>query len=456
VRLGPAQNRTASEGGFVLIEILVSALVLVIASAGVVTLLQTAVRAQGEERHSSEAYALAQEDQARLASTRLAALNHLDETRTVTLNKVPFKVRSTGVFVNDSTSAPSCGEGTASADYVQITSTVTWAGMTSSEKAKIVSILSPSNGSLDPNNGTIAISVKNQQQVGKPNVLVTGGSGAFSGSTDAAGCAVFPDLPAGDYSTTVSGEAAGLVNKDGNGSVQETLTAVGADVKTYNFEFDVPGTIPVKFKYRSGSSEEFKVGKADSVVAFNTGMTAAKAFWTVGQIREETIEAKPLFPFTSTYLLYAGSCSSNNPEVEKNPGAAPAVANVAAPAGGVATAPILQLPAFDPTVWSGKNEANKGSALANADVWVRDASCTKGGSPVTRRYTTNSSGKLTELGFPWGTYNVCADTEPGSNTSGVRRQRINGVTIQNLLAGTTRSFYLGSGSGTVSESGSCP
>ena len=40
--------------------------------------------------------------------------------------------------------------------------------------------------------------MKNQQQAAIPNVSVSGGSGAFSGSTDATGCAVFPTSRLGD------------------------------------------------------------------------------------------------------------------------------------------------------------------------------------------------------------------------------------------------------------------
>jgi type II secretory pathway pseudopilin PulG len=435
-----------------MIEILVSAMVLLVASAGVMTLLQTTVRTQAEQRHNSEAYALAQEDQARLASMRLSTLNHLDETRTVPLNKTQFKVRSLGVFVNDVTSTPSCGSGTSSADYVQITTVVSWNGMKKSERAKIVSILAPSNGSLDPNNGTLAISVTNLQQVGMPNVYASGGSGAFSGFTDAAGCAVFPDLPAANYTATISGQAAGLVNKNGNASEQKAVPVAGGDTKTVTFEFDHPGTVPVNFKYRVGSSTEFKPATADSVVAYNSGMTAAKTILTTEAIRQPTVNATPLFPFTSSYLLYAGSCASNNPDPEgKNPAAAAAMANVVAPAGGT-TAPVtLQLPALELVV------KKSGTALAGAKVTITDKVCKdEKGNFVKRTYTSNAAGMpsnsstgIAELGLPWGTYELCAS----ANISGSNRfKKVTTATAQSLTAAATASIDLGSGT----NSGTCP
>lgn len=439
-----------------LIEILVSALVLIIASAGVVVLLQTTVHTQAAERHASEAYSLAQEDQARLATMRVEELWSLNQTRTITLNQTPFEVHSIGNAINDVTSAPSCGEGTYKVDYVQVTSIVTWPGMSNAEKSKIVSKLAPSKGSLNPGKGSLAVSVTNQLQAPMPGVSLYGGSGAINGFTDATGCAIFPDLPEGSYSLTVSGEAAGLVNKEGKPSETATVPVVGGDTRRSAFEFDRPGTIPVEFKYRVGSEEKFLASSADTVVANNTGMKQARIFGTPGGTRLTKLEATPLYPFSSAYTIYAGSCSFNNPDPEGKGENATAVANVVAPAGAKATTTVLQLPAFDPTVWSGKNETSKGSVLANADVWVRDTKCTQGGQPVTRRYTTNSLGKLADLGLPWGIYNVCADTEPGTKTSGVRRQRIEPVTIKELKGATTRDFYLGSGSSSKSEEGSCP
>jgi len=429
----------------VLIEVLVSAAVVVLASAGVVTVLQTTIRAQTEERHGSEAYALAQEDQARLSSTRLATLNHLDETRTVTLNQTKFQIRSTGVFVNDNTSIPSCGEGTSSADYVQITSTVTWPRMRTSEKAEIESILSPSNGSLDPNNGTLAVSVTNQLQTPMPNVSITGGSGVINSLTDAAGCAVFPDLPGGNYTVVANAEAAGLVNKDGKGSEQKVAPVIGGDTKTIGFEFDRPGTIPVQFKYRVGSSAEFKPASADSVVVYNSGMTAAKPIWTASGAREATVNATPLFPFSSAYTLYAGSCASNNPDPEgKNPGGAAAMANVVAPAGAAAVPATIQLPALELIV------KKTGVALSGAKVTITDKTCKDAQSNLAKRtYTSNATGLpsngptgLPELGLPWGEYDICVS----ANISGTnRRKKVSGVAVQKLTAATPLTVDLGSG-----------
>ena len=148
------------EEGFALIEVLVSALILAIVAAGVMALLQATTRSAADERRHAEAYAIAQEDQARLRSMRLSALNRLEQTRPVSVDGNEFTVKSQGVFVNNTQGQPSsCTAGETSADYVRITSTTTWPG--SRQPVVIQSIVSPSNGSLDPNHGTLVVTTKN-------------------------------------------------------------------------------------------------------------------------------------------------------------------------------------------------------------------------------------------------------------------------------------------------------
>ena len=121
----PGRRTPPAEDGFALIEVLVSALILAIVAAGVMALLQATTRSAAAERQHAEAYALAQEDQARLRSMRLSSLNRLTESNAVTIANDDFTVESQGVYVNNSKGQPSsCASGETSADYVRITSTV--------------------------------------------------------------------------------------------------------------------------------------------------------------------------------------------------------------------------------------------------------------------------------------------------------------------------------------------
>jgi type II secretory pathway pseudopilin PulG len=444
-----------------LIEVLVSALVLTIASAAVATVLAAAVSTSGEQRLGSEAYALAQQDQSRLATMQLALLNNFEQTREVPLNGTTFKVRSHGLWVNNKTSSPSCTEGAATADYVQITSVVTWPRMEASEKAKIESILSPSGAqSVDPGHGTLPISVVNEKNESIPHLQLSGTQiegvgGKFSAETDANGCALITDLPtlnsAGEkrpnYNIIANGELANLVNKESKAKETTQGVASTETPQILSLRFDHPATIPINFDYRVGNTAEFKPAKADSLVVFNTGMSSAKVFWTSSGLRESPVNAYPLFPFTSPYSIYAGSCSANNPnpKSEANPPTAAAIANVIAPSGGIAEPATIQLPALNLTV------TYKSTPFKGARVTVTDSTCTESkGSLVKRIYTTNKEGNMSastegvaEPGLPWGSYQLCVSGEVELGKS--RRVKVEPVTVQNLTSGTPQAIELSGG-----------
>ncbi len=87
----PAPRRSrpsfGDEGAFALIEILVSALIMVTISGGALAALQANNRAGSEERHRARADGVAQEDQARMRSMRISDLANLNQTRTVTAGR---------------------------------------------------------------------------------------------------------------------------------------------------------------------------------------------------------------------------------------------------------------------------------------------------------------------------------------------------------------------------------
>ncbi len=85
-----------AEDGFALIEVLVSALVIALVAAGVMALLQATARSAADQRSHAVAYAVAQEDQARLRSLRLSYLNRLNEKREISIDGSEFTIESTG------------------------------------------------------------------------------------------------------------------------------------------------------------------------------------------------------------------------------------------------------------------------------------------------------------------------------------------------------------------------
>lgn len=438
----------SSEDGFTIIEVIVTALVVVTVMLATFGALDSAGRATADQRHHAESYAVAQKDQARLRSLQISQLSGLDETNTVQAGGAEYTVHSTGQFVNDTTGTASCDEGTNTSDYISITSEVTWPSIGERDPTVIKSIVAPPAGSLSEDTGALAVVVRDGSGTGIEGIPLTGsGAGSFSGATGETGCILFTDLPEGNYTLTPS-TASGVVDADGDPPAPISTSVVGQSTNTVVLRYDVPGSINVSFTTRISGSVQATT--QDTIVVFNTGMSEAATYGTVGT-RVTTIAATSLFPFSSPDAVYAGSCAENNPNPDDlpNPPAAPALADVNVVSNQAAAATI-QLPALDLTVRTGNSAGNPGSVLNGAAVRITDTQCEVGGTNVTRNYTTNASGKLSTPGMPYGIYDICA-----YRASTNRKNILTAVPVQTTATDTVRTIYLGS-SAAGSSSGACP
>ncbi len=408
-------NRAPAEGGFVMIEVLVSALVILIVAGAVLSLMTATTRSAADQRQKAAAYSLAQEDQARLRTMRLSTLNR-NETRQVPLDGTTYTVNSTGHFVNNSTGDDSsCDAANSVADYARITSKVSWDG--GDKSVFLSSVVSPSSGSLQPEYGSLLITATNINEQKLAGVGISGtGAGTFSGNTDANGCANFSDLPVGNYSVTMS--APGFVDLNGRPSPwTETMGVKNAQSTRVNLTYDRPGTIETRFSYREGSS--YLPATADSIWFSNELMpNRPQLIEAAGGARMSMITIAPVFPYPHPTSLFTGYCSTaNKPESEVG------FASATVPANGVVQATI-QMPALFLTVKRG------GVLTGGARVTLTDEVCKKGSTNVKRLFTTDANGRLTEPGQPSGTYKICA-------SSGNRFRTESGVAVKNYTSGKT-------------------
>jgi hypothetical protein len=92
----------------------------------------------------------------------------------------------------------------------------------------------------------------------------------------------------------------------------------------------------------------------------------------------------------------------------------------------------------------------KSTPLSGAKVTITDENCKDAQNKgIKRTYTTDVNGNLTEPALPWGVYSICAQTGSGGSTI---RKTVTGEKVQNLLAATTVTIDLASGT----QSGGCP
>ena len=438
VRHARVRGVNGRQGGFALVEVIVSALLVSIVASAALVGLQAASRAGAEQRHRVQAHGLAQEDQARLRVMRLSDLSALNQTQTVVQDGNTYTVDSKSQYITDSTGTASCESGGASPDYLRITSRVTWPSIGSRPVVELNSIASPPNGSVSANRGALAISVQNAEGTGIGGFPVSGsGAGSFSGSTAENGCIIFGGLPAGNYTLTPGG-GAGYVDPDGDPPGPKTVSVVAYSTNTVALLYDEPGSIATTFRTINSAGQNI-ASKADSIRLYNNGMTSAQNFGTPGT-RVASITANPVFPFNSPVSVYAGSCDGNNPNPNgiANPPAAAAIAAATVNPGATTNASIL-LPALDLTVWSGTSSSNRGSRVNNANVKLYDTVCAS-----IYTHGTNPQGELSDPGLPYGTYHVCVDN---GTTLGYSLNRA----VTNPNTPSVLDIYLGAG-----FDGTCP
>lgn len=427
-----------------MIEAVVSAILVVMVAVGLLTAFEAAGRSTSEERNRARAHSIAQADLARMRTMRISALSNLNQTRTVTQDGTSYEVVSRGEFQTDATGTASCQAGTASADYIRISSTVRWRTIGSRPPVMSQSLVAPPNGSISPNTGSLAVGIEDSRNAGLPGVNLAGtGAGTFSGVTGANGCAIFGNLPAGAYTLSVTGSD--LVDRNGNPPAPVSTSVVAEGTNTVVLQYDTPGSIPVTFTTNVGGN--LVESSADSVVAFNSGMSLAKAFEAPDGPAAE-VSATSLFPFTSPYTVYAGTCEGNNPNPDDDPDppTAAAMASVLVPQGAGAPTTI-QLPALHLTVQSGANPQSPGAPVSGARVRLGDTNCdADAGGPYMRTFTTNAAGQLPDPGLPYGSYDLCVD-------DGAKRVTVLDVPVEDLETGTTSNIYLGSGG---AQTGTCP
>src|SRR5262249_33668718 len=141
------------------------------------------------------------------------------------------------------------------------------------------SIIAPPNGALASDSGTLSVTVINDSGVGETGIGLSGsGKSTFSGSTDTEGCAVFSELPEGEYSLLLSGT--NLVDKDGNSPTAKALTILPETTTNASYTYDTAGSAKIKFTTKTYDNS-IKANGVNTLIAVNGNMTTPKVVGTV-------------------------------------------------------------------------------------------------------------------------------------------------------------------------------
>jgi Tfp pilus assembly protein PilV len=302
--LAAARRESASESGISMIEVIVSTLLVGLIILGTFSGFDAAGRASAEERAHAQATVLAQKDEERLrglTAAELSAFGTAPEVYEVKEGSTNFKITSKAQPVSSSDEEFTCGTGS-TADYLQTTSSVTWAALGKHAPVTQSSIVS------SPTSGGLLVEVIEQNGKGLEGATVNA-TGATAQTTPASGCVIFGSLTTG--TVTVTAEDGGDVDPSGKKPASKEVKLGGTSLTPVKLQLAAWGKLVVGFENKGITVT------GDTFYAQNAEIPAPSGF--VGGTPSKYVSSaslEELFPFTTPgYTAFAGDCEVNNPEV---------------------------------------------------------------------------------------------------------------------------------------------
>jgi type II secretory pathway pseudopilin PulG len=325
VMVSRPELRARSAAGFAMIEVIVSAAVLALVALAVLAGIDGASSSAGREKARSVAATLAEQDQERLRSQQFYQLVTWAQTpppvQDLTVDGVTYHVKSQASWMTDSTTGSnSCTSQSTNANYLKISSTVT-SNVVGTRVAAVEqdSLVAPSP-QYSANHGSLGARIVDRNGAGVQNIAVTtSGAGSYNGVTDANGCVIFPNIPVGNYTTTVN--TAGYVDQLGNQSSSATGEVVSGSTTVNSIIYDRAATatpIPV-YTYAPNAADTSAPVASQAFTLSATNGTIANLLRTfpnppdASPTLHSSFTASNLFPFVTPYAFFTGSCLTDNP-----------------------------------------------------------------------------------------------------------------------------------------------
>jgi hypothetical protein len=397
-----ARGKVAAEDGFAMMEVLVSAAVLVLVVLGILAGLDAVSRAAGGNQARTVAATLAELDQERLRGLPTGDLDKLDEiestTRKVKVEKVDYTIKSEAQWVTDTTGTEiSCSLVPGEGAYLRITSTVTSPITGAAVKPVVLSsIVAPR-----PGKGTLTAMVKNAagNPVSGMGVQAVGPTPATK-TTNSEGCAVFDESEAGSYVLKLN--TTGWVDRDGITATEKGATVSAGNLTTVELLYDKQSSINVSVKTNRPGVAGSVSDRSTGITFAHTGLTTGSRVITSALPGNASFSSGPLFPFTTPYEVYSGTCTGNKPS--------PVVGATLTPGGPPEAVDVLE-PAIDVTA-TYKNGSAAAAVAGGALVYAYPKSAGCSSSRIPLGTTDATTGKLltntdTGPGLPYGNYDVC-------------------------------------------------
>ncbi|HEV7808264.1 MAG TPA: hypothetical protein VGO80_20825 [Solirubrobacteraceae bacterium] len=397
--LGALSTRTRSlrrlacaQDGSFLVEALISAMILVIVGLGVLKSLDRGSRLGGEQRIQAVAGNVAHAEQEAIRAMPVSMQSNLVRESSRTVGAVTYKIDSRADWVNDTSGGPGCTTAGSRADYMKLTTVVTWPRPAGREPVTLESLISPGVRAFDSSQGSLAVRITDH--AGDPVSalpLELRGTTTYASPTNDAGCVLWGYVQAGSGYRLKLHRSPDWVGPDASQSVDVPASVVAGQTSNVALQYDRGGYVRPTFvtKRNEGDSDLIATDPKVAHVTNSGGGGVSVAF----PVTPSGQRSVPLFPFSSAYTIHADSCAAAEvpvpapvpePEFPPPPGAVAATV-----AKGATTTRQVQLPSLSITVNS------NGEPKEGAIVRVTTPCNT-----VYRR-TTDAEGIIDDPGFPY-------------------------------------------------------
>jgi Tfp pilus assembly protein PilV len=346
------RDRAPQDGGFALIEVIISAMLVAIIVIATLTGFESVGRATADERFHDQAALLLSEAQEALRSDPANAFDALvaetkanePHTYTVILHggsgSETYTVTQSAVYVESTAQAIACSTGSKAtpALNIQVTSSVTWPQLVAAKRKALTqsSVITPPDGS------GLQVDVFNEEtnpvtHVEGATVNVTEGATTTTATTGKEGCTVFAAIPSDVVNLEVY--RPNYVSPGGEYKVIAKEVSIAPNLTTHRtVTLEEGGAIEAEFVYKKLTEFEKMPVTGDTFVVSNTKMGIQPEFelgsTKITTFPEGTYEALTglyeskattpinaedyaygnLFPFaTSGWSVYAGDCTENKP-----------------------------------------------------------------------------------------------------------------------------------------------
>jgi Tfp pilus assembly protein PilV len=303
-----AARLVREDDGFGLIEVMVSAVLVVALALGTLKLLDGAQQVSANNRSRDIAAQLAQSEQDKIRQMPIAELaGGYHASAPVSVGALTYNVTTDAEWVTDTGGAVTCST-SANVAYLATSTSVTWPGMGKIKPVTADAIVDPGVAAVGAKKGALTVVLSRADGTGAGGVTVN--VGGMSAVTDDNGCAVIGNIDPGPQ--TLSYADPNFVDKDSKQSVSKPVTIGAGTIAQATGSYDNPGyitlTTPVD---ASTNTPDVWDGKYS---IDHDSRTTPTLFTVQGDTSQNGTPIKVgLYPFPSAYRWYAGGCAGNNP-----------------------------------------------------------------------------------------------------------------------------------------------